>query len=276
MSLVVTSSDACVSGQNTGVIADSYFSDNFVSVQGSGEIGVPISTGVAPTVALNSGGSYPTGSSSYVVTFVDANGNQSSQSNYVNFTVLTGTQTVVVTPPAAPIGALAWMPYRCAANGLSCSLANISPCSTAGALSFSSTFTDSYSFGCGESVPTSNKASAQSISAAGVVTNQILLTNGFKDTLSGTFTANRVQMFPDASGPIGLIIPTSFTTTSGTSDNVTVTGMTASGHCVLQATNSTADSLLTGTYVSAKTTNQITVTHAATAGGTFDIFCSPN
>lgn len=76
----------------------------------------------------------------------------------------------------------------------------------------------------------------------------------------------------------GLIVPpitTAFTTTAATSDNVVVDGMKSTGACTLQPTNSSADTLLTGTFVSAKTTDQITVTHAATAGATFDVMCTP-
>lgn len=79
-----------------------------------------------------------------------------------------------------------------------------------------------------------------------------------------------------AAGTSATAIPASLTTTAATSDNVTITGMTASGHCILQPTNASADTLLTGTFVSAKAANQITVTHAATAGATFDILCTPN
>jgi hypothetical protein len=89
-------------------------------------------------------------------------------------------------------------------------------------------------------------------------------------------TANRTYTFPDASGPVGLVIPTRLTTTAATSDNVTVTGMTSSGHCDLTATNSSAATNSTTTYVSAKTANQITVTHTATSGMTYDILCTPN
>ena len=73
----------------------------------------------------------------------------------------------------------------------------------------------------------------------------------------------------------GCILVASLTTTAATSDNVTVTDMTASGHCSLTPTNATAIGLITLPYISAKNTNQITVTHAVTAGATFDILCTP-
>ena len=67
----------------------------------------------------------------------------------------------------------------------------------------------------------------------------------------------------------------SLTTTAATSDNVTMTGMTSSGHCSLAPTNASAATNLATTYISTKTTNQITVTHTATAGMTYDLRCTP-
>lgn len=72
------------------------------------------------------------------------------------------------------------------------------------------------------------------------------------------------------------IPPVTLTTTAATSDNVTITGMTSSGHCSLGATNATAAANIATTYISAKTSNQITVTHVATSGMTYDILCTPN
>jgi len=71
-------------------------------------------------------------------------------------------------------------------------------------------------------------------------------------------------------------IVASLTTTAGTSDNVTLTGMTSSGHCSINPTNASAAANITATYISVKTTNQINVTHAATAGMTYDVLCTPN
>lgn len=67
----------------------------------------------------------------------------------------------------------------------------------------------------------------------------------------------------------------SLTTTAATTNTVTLTGMTSTGHCQLTPTNSSAASNIATTYVSAKTTNQITVTHVATAGMIYDISCTP-
>lgn len=103
-----------------------------------------------------------------------------------------------------------------------------------------------------------------------VATSRLRLTNGvFKmDVTAPTLSEN-------VSGSIPLA-PTSLTTTSATSDSVTVAGITSSGHCYLQPTNASAATNLSTTYVSAKTTNQIAVTHTGTSGMTFDIICTAN
>jgi len=79
-----------------------------------------------------------------------------------------------------------------------------------------------------------------------------------------------------AAGVIGsqpCTIAATLVTTAATTDDVVVNGMTTIGHCALQPTNALAGAA-TGTYVSAKTTNQITVTHAVTALMNFDILCT--
>ncbi len=71
------------------------------------------------------------------------------------------------------------------------------------------------------------------------------------------------------------VLTSSLTTTAATTDNVTVTGMTALGHCSLTATNTSGAANTATTFVSAKAANQITVTHTATAGLKYDVICSP-
>lgn len=68
----------------------------------------------------------------------------------------------------------------------------------------------------------------------------------------------------------------SLTTTAAASDNVAVTGATSSSHCSLTPTNSSAATNVATTYVSAKAANQVTVTHTATAGMTYDLTCTAN
>jgi len=78
-----------------------------------------------------------------------------------------------------------------------------------------------------------------------------------------------------AGGTASVILSASLVTTSGASDNLTVPGMTASGHCSLTATNAAAAANITTTFISAKATNQLTVSHAARAGMNYDVMCSP-
>jgi len=98
-------------------------------------------------------------------------------------------------------------------------------------------------------------------SAAGLST----LTGGFKAGASGSTINDSRNLFQ---------LSTTLTTTAATSDNVSLTGVTASSKCGLQPTNASAATNVATTYISAKTTNQITVTHTATASMTYDVFCS--
>lgn len=79
---------------------------------------------------------------------------------------------------------------------------------------------------------------------------------------------------PDRGGSSTPVLAAALTTTAATTDNVTVTNMTSSGHCSLTPTNASAATNVATTYVSAKTTNQITVTHTATASMTYDVNCT--
>lgn len=106
------------------------------------------------------------------------------------------------------------------------------------------------------------------------ITPHVTATGDLGFTLAGTGTVLKLTS-SSITGP-NVPITASLTTSSGTSDNVTVTGMTSSGHCSLTATNSSAAINIATTYVSVKTTNQITVTHTTISGMTYDILCTPN
>ena len=82
--------------------------------------------------------------------------------------------------------------------------------------------------------------------------------------------------YADGTAQSTALLRAALTTTAATSDNLTVTGVTSSGRCWLEPTNSSAATNLATTYVSAKTTNQITVTHTATSGMTYDVGCTAN
>lgn len=91
---------------------------------------------------------------------------------------------------------------------------------------------------------------------------------------TGTFTANRTVTVPD--GNSAPVMPANLTTTAAASDNVTVTGMTSSGHCTFSPTNASAATNIATTFISAKAANQITVSHAVTGSMTYDILCTSN
>lgn len=97
------------------------------------------------------------------------------------------------------------------------------------------------------------------------------------DFCAGNSATHTLQCSYNNSGLLNMmqVITTTLTTTAATTDNVTVTGMTASGHCYLTPTNSGAAGGIASVFISNKTTNQITVTHTATSGWTFDVVCSP-
>lgn len=97
--------------------------------------------------------------------------------------------------------------------------------------------------------------------------------NAFYVTPAGNTTLHNLSVTGTCTG---CVLVASLTTTSATSDNVTLTGMTSSGHCSMTATNATAATNLSTTYISAKTTNQITVTHTAVSGMTYDFLCTVN
>ena len=67
----------------------------------------------------------------------------------------------------------------------------------------------------------------------------------------------------------------SLVTTAAASDAVAIPGMLASYHCQLTPTNAAAATNVATTYISAKTTDQITVSHAVTASMNYDVSCSP-
>jgi hypothetical protein len=132
-----------------------------------------------------------------------------------------------------------------------------------------------------------NNVPLQSLDASGTVVNlfKVGVDNNVYITGHPKQKTILLQATPGTSGLTlgastnsGLNIPvvTSFTTTAATTDTVTITGMTSKGHCTLQPTSAGAAEGIASVFVSAKATNQITVTHGATAGWTFDIFCTPN
>jgi hypothetical protein len=89
---------------------------------------------------------------------------------------------------------------------------------------------------------------------------------------AGSATADRFIALPD--GNSNTVMVASLTTTAATTDNVAIQGMVSTGHCTLTPTNAAAAAGIASVFVSAKNANQITVTHTATSGWTFDIACT--
>jgi hypothetical protein len=93
----------------------------------------------------------------------------------------------------------------------------------------------------------------------------------------GTVRCDGVNWTLEAiSGPSAAIMVATLSTTAATTDNVTVTGLTTSGHCTMTPTNATAAADIASTYISKTTTNQITITHPARSGRTWNIHCTAN
>jgi len=66
----------------------------------------------------------------------------------------------------------------------------------------------------------------------------------------------------------------SLTTTSGAVDRAETAGVTSASHCSLTPTNASGAAHVASTYVSAKATGSISVSHASVAGMTYDILCT--
>jgi hypothetical protein len=89
-----------------------------------------------------------------------------------------------------------------------------------------------------------------------------------------TPTGLRQVGVPDGNSSVPMV--NSLATLAVTSENVTIQGMTASGHCGLTPTNAAGATNIATTFVSAKSANQITVSHTATANMNYDIWCTAN
>lgn len=186
-------------GQNTGLIAGPYFSNNTVNVSGGGSFIYPVVVPGAPTVTVSAGGSFPIGTFQMAITVLDAQGKESAIGTLTPFTTTAGNQTITVTPPAAPIGAIAWRPYQAnfPLDGSSPVLCDMNPYGgCAVALSFGTIFVDSAGFNCATEPPQVNGASRASIGQNGLSGYEAILGGGITfaslgvstSTINGTVT----------------------------------------------------------------------------------------
>jgi hypothetical protein len=151
----------------------------------------------APGVAVSSGGSVPIGTIQYQIQWLDVDGNFSVVSPAGNAVVTSGNQTVTLTPPAAPPGAVAYVPYR---NGAKANVQALGSCFSV--VPTAQAFVDTSSFTCGNIVqPVS--AGSSILGPNGLSAPQLRLTNN-GNVLSTSFpsglAANRTLSIPDVNG----------------------------------------------------------------------------
>jgi len=182
-------------GLQSYIANQSLFAGTSVSSSGAnGQLSYQMPLPGPPSTVVSSGGSVPVGTISYAITAVDANGNQTIVGPARSAVTTSGNQTVTVTPPALPTGAVGWVPYRQGA------MVNIPGCSY---IVGNAPFVDTFGFGCGASVPQSSQASSSSLSSNGLLSYQLKLANNFTNTvLPAPLTANRTQILPDVTGMV--------------------------------------------------------------------------
>ena len=172
------------------------YNNGTVAVTGAnGEVFSSMALPGPPSLALSAGGSVSVGAHNYGITAIDANGSETTVGPSAGITTTTGNQTVTITPPTLPAGAVGYVVYRDQAKvfygGATCAAF------TAG----TTPFVDSTSAICGNSSPSSSAAGTSTLTQTGISAPQLkLVGSGFVDTVSGSFTGNRTHTLPDVSG----------------------------------------------------------------------------
>jgi len=179
----------------TGLSGNGVATTGYVSAAGNGSVKYAMPQAAAPGIAVSSGGSVPVGSRVYQLQWVDADGNESPVSAGTTATVTTGNQTVTVTPPVVPAGAVGWMPYRDGAK------VTFTGCTY---LAATAAYVDTASFTCGNSVAIPS-GGASIVGPNGLSGQQLRLTNN-GNVLTTSFpnglTASRTLGIPDVSGTL--------------------------------------------------------------------------
>lgn len=175
------------------------YANSLVSTTGAGRLAYGMPAPLAPGIAVSSGGSVPVGSIPYEMQWVDVDGNFSATSPIVTAVTTTGNQTVTITPPAAPVGAIGYVPYR---NTVRVNLPGFGGCSTSAFVPIAQAFADASSFACGNSAGPAT-AGSSIVGPNGLSGQQLRLTNN-GNVLSTTFpsglSANRTLSIPDLTG----------------------------------------------------------------------------
>jgi hypothetical protein len=220
-----------------------------------------------------------TGTAPFVVTSTTPVANLSIGGNAATASTATSATTAATATNVAG-GALGALHYQSAANTTAMLAGNTSATPAVlmqtGTGSASAAPVWAAATGTGSPVLSVSPTFTGTVGAAAISATSVKLSSGSYANTWATNPLTGSYSFTTPNGASYSAMPASLTTTSATSDAVTVQGITSSGHCSLTATNTSAAANHATTYVSAKTTNQITVTHTATAGMTYDVMCTSN
>jgi hypothetical protein len=172
-------------------------SNGLLSTSGNGRIVYGMPAPAAPGVVVSSGGGVTIGSIPYQIQWVDVEGNLSPVSPSVLAVTTSGNQTVTLTPPAAPAGAVAYVPYR---NGGKLNVQGFGSC--ASILPVTQVFVDTFSFVCGTSIA-SPSAGTSIVGPNGLSGPQLRFTsngNVASTSFPSGLSANRTFSIPDVTG----------------------------------------------------------------------------
>src|SRR5882757_133245 len=195
-------------GQNVATYTKSSLGLNFTNgsmqVNGvTGSIGYSLNNNAAPTCAVSAGGSVPVGTWNYGIFAIDANGSFSALSPTVQCVTTSGQQTVTITPPARPTGAVTYQAFR--NNGGGNGVVNVVPTRWTANIVDTFGFTNggptNLGFGLQAGINQSNMQAPQWVMTGG----------GFKNVHTGVFTADRATVWPDVGGNVQIATGT-FTT----------------------------------------------------------------
>jgi len=169
-----------------------------ISAAGSGRViyGMPAPT--APGVAVSSGGNVPVGSIPYTIQWMDIDGNLGTVSPAATAVTSSGNQTVTLTPPPAPGGAIAYVPYR---NGAKANVTAFGNCVT-GIVPANQAFVDASISVCGQSTAP-GFAGTSIVGPNGLSGPQLRLTNNgsvASTIFPSGLAANRTFSIPDVTG----------------------------------------------------------------------------
>jgi hypothetical protein len=174
-------------------------SNALISTGGNGHIAYSLPAPLAPGVVVSSGGNVPIQALAYQIQWVDVDGNFSAASPSVTVTPTSGNQTVTLTPPTAPVGAVGYVPYR---NTVKANVQAFGSCNSV--LPITQVFVDTSSFACGQALNTGGTGGGSGIVGPNGLSGQQLRFTSNGNVASMTFpnalTANRTFSIPDVTG----------------------------------------------------------------------------